>query len=143
MIKSSCIILSIWSVLNIIASLVVVLLPVIFSDGTAPALVENISPNNVAEINNNILLNANSIAVFANMLNISCSISILYIVWTGLINAKKSALITLFIILSIILFAGIAADYVSTNYHPMVNMISAVILYGGLFLALPGVIKHD
>lgn len=132
LLKIGCLVLSLWSALNLLASLLVVLIPVVFFGEIAPALIDSLSDSEVLNLNDSVVRNANGIAVFANGVNIAfCSIMLIAI-WHGLYRRVKWVFWALLLSLSLISFAGFAADYVAGFPHPEVNAISGAILAVGL-----------
>jgi len=141
MLKLGCSIISLWAILNIFASFIVVLMPILVSGESAPALLESLSKITISSIDSQVLSNANSIAVFANTLNIAISISVLFIVWFGLYKGQKWSLVALVIILSLMLCSGFFADYVSKHDHTFINLASGVIMFAGLFFSAIAIYK--
>ncbi|MGH1428609.1 MAG: hypothetical protein ACRBEE_11770 [Arenicella sp.] len=141
MLKAGCLIISLWAILNLLASLFVVLIPVLISNESAPALLESLSKDLIVGINQQVLANANSIAVFANVLNIAISISLLFIVWFGLFKKLKWSFVAVVIILSLMLASGFFADHVSRNNHTWVNFVSGAIMCIGLLFSAIGIFK--
>ncbi len=141
MLKIGCSIISLWAVLNLLASLILVLIPVLGLGESAPALLESLSTATIKNIDPKVLSNANSIAVYANTLNIAASISILFIVWFGVYNKKKWSLAALFLILSLMLSAGFFSDYVSKHDHIFINIVSGTIIFIGLLFSILGIYK--
>lgn len=135
MLKIGCLILSVWSVLNLGASLFVVILPVVFAGKNALALMDSVSGAEIAALSPQLLANANGIAVFANGLNIAFCALLLFAVWGGVYSRVKWAWLGVTVALAAILLAGVAADYVVGFLHPEVNLISGAIIAVGLGLS--------
>jgi|GEM_PF-1593773 len=132
LLRTGCVVLSVWSVLNILASLIVVIIPVVFGGETAPALLDSLSANEIQGLSDGIERNANGIAVFANGLNIAFCTLALFAIWQGLHKKMKWVFWALLVSLSLNVLAGTLADYVVGLLHPEVNIISAAILAVGL-----------
>ncbi|MGH1538820.1 MAG: hypothetical protein ACRBHB_00225 [Arenicella sp.] len=143
MLKIGCIILGLWSLLNLIASLVVVLIPVILLGENAPAVLESISERDINRVDSNIVNNANAIAVFANGVNVAFGMLSLSAIWCGLFQKIKWVFWALFSSLTAMWLTGIAADFVVGIRHPEVNIASGLILATGLICSAIAIFRQD
>ena len=139
---TGCIVLSIWSGLNLLASLFVVIIPVVFGGETAPALLDALSDAEIQSLSDGIKRNANGIAVFANGLNIAFCTMTLFAIWKGLYQGVRWVFWALLVSLTLTVLAGTAADYVVGLLHPEVNIISGGILTVGLACSAIAIFKQ-
>lgn len=143
LLRTGCIVLSIWSGLNLLASLFVVIIPVVIGGETAPALLDSLSDHEIQSLNDGIKRNANGIAVFANGINIACCTLIFFAIWKGLYQRVRWVFGALLVSLSLMVIAGTVADYVAGLPHPEVNMISGTIIAVGLACSAPAIFKKE
>jgi len=143
MLKVGCVMLSLWGFLNLIASLVVVLIPVVLTGKIAPALLESLNGSEIDSLTGQILNNANGIAVFANGVNVAFCILLLFAIWGGLYRKVKWVFWAILTSLTVIVAAGTAADYVAGLLYPEVNVISGCIIGLGLILVALTLFKEE
>ena len=140
MLKSGCIILSIWSALNIIPSIGIVV-GILFLGKNTPALTALLSDAEVNALGIAVLDTANSIAVFANGLNIGLCLLMLIAIWKGLFQKMTWAFWALVSASGFALLAGIGADVVVGTQFPEINAISGLILLTGFLLSAKEVFR--
>ena len=134
MLKTGSVILSIWSGLNLVPSLGILTL-VVFLDKNAPALSVLLTEDEISMLSADVLATANSIAAFANGLNVAFCILFLIAVWKGLMLKIEWVFWALLVSSAFALVAGIAGDYVVGTQFPEVNIISGMILAVGFACA--------
>ena len=137
MLKIGCAILSIWTVLNLIPS-GVILIDTIWGDGHTPGIYLLLTEEEVAGLEPDVVATMDSMAVFANDLNIAFCLVSLVTIWFGLIRRQKWAFWGLLAGFTFAVLAGVGADYEVGLAAPMVNVISAGILAAGLVCAAIG-----
>ena len=142
LLKTGCLMLSIWSLLNLLASLFVVVIPVVFGGEIAPALLDSLSDIEIHSLNEGIKRNANSIAVFANVMNIAFCTLTLFAIWQGLYRGVRWVFWALLVSLTLAVIAGSVADYVAGLLHPEVNLISGGIITVGLACSALAIFKQ-
>ena len=134
MLKAGSTILSIWCGLNIIPS-IGILASILFLNGNTPALTALLSASEVSALDSDILATANSIAVFANGLNVALCLLFLIAIWKGLFLKMKWVFWALVSASIFALIAGAGADYVVGTQFPEINVISGLILAVGFLCA--------
>lgn len=140
---TGCIILTLWALLNALASLFVVIVPVVFFAGNAPALLAGLNEAQIKAIPPAVIENANSIAVFANGVNVAFCVLLLCAIWLGLWRGVRWVFWALSASLIAAFLAGVASDYVAGNDHPEVNLISGLILITGLLFSAKGLFNKQ
>ena len=130
MLKIGCAILSIWTVLNLIPS-AFILVDTVFLDGHSPGFYLLLTEEEVGSLEPDVVATMDSIAVFANGLNIAFCLVSLFTIWCGLIRGQKWAFWGLLAGFTFAVLAGVGADYEVGLAAPMVNVISAGILATG------------
>lgn len=130
MLNIGCWILSVWSTLNLVASLKIILDTLLYGQHT-PALFLILTESDVDALSNESLATIDSIALFANGLNVAFCILAIGLVWAALSQLKTWAFFLLFAGFLAAWLAGVAADFAVGNAAPWVNIISlALILFG-------------
>ena len=137
MLKIGCAILSIWTVLNLIPSGMIIV-DTIFSGGHTPGLYLLLTEDEVSSLEPDVVATMDSIAVFANGLNIAFCLLALFTIWHGLRRRQRWAFWGLLAGFTFAVLAGVGADYEVGWAAPMVNVISAAILMVGFTCAAMG-----
>ena len=109
---------------------------------TAPALLDSLKDPEIQSLTEGIKRNANSIAVFANGLNIAFCTLTLFAIWKGLYHGVRWVFWALLVSLSLSVITGTVADYVAGLLHPEVNMISGGIITVGLACTAIAIFKQ-
>lgn len=138
--KAGCIVLTLWTTLNLIPSGIIVVSTMFFG-GHTPALSLRLSEDEVEALSPDVLATLDSIAVFANCTNVAFCIVALVVIWMGLYRRHRWALWALLAGFGFALLAGVGADYEVGFAAPWVNAISAGILAIGLGLAAVGLFR--
>ncbi|MEM7583177.1 MAG: hypothetical protein AAF560_07340 [Acidobacteriota bacterium] len=134
MLKIGCWILTLWSALNLAASLKIVV-DTLFRGGHTPALYLLLSESDVQALATDTLSTLDSIAVFANGLNVAFCALALCLIWRGLGRHKSWSFAALLLGFSAAWLAGVAADFVVGTAAPWVNVASFAILFIGFALS--------
>ena len=137
MLRIGCIVLTAWTVLNLIPSAAIVV-NTIFRDGHTPALYLLLTEEEVGDLEPDVLATLDSIAVFANGLNLAFCLVSLFTIWKGLYCRRVWAFWGLLAGFSLALLAGVGADYEVHTAAPMVNVISGGILGLGFAISAFG-----
>ncbi|MCG8461415.1 MAG: hypothetical protein MI919_34465 [Holophagales bacterium] len=101
-----------------------------------------LSPDEVGELDAELLATVDSIAAFANGMNLGFSLLGIAIVWLGLHRRARWAFWVLLAGLAAALLAGVAGDFLVGRVAPQVNRISAVSLAAGFVCAGLGLLRH-
>ena len=142
MLRIGCILLTAWTVLNLIPSAAIVI-STLFGDGHTPALYLLLTRVEVERLSPDVLATMDSMAVFANGTNIAfCSVS-LWVIWVGLYRRRAWAFWGLSTGFTVALLAGVGADYEVGTAAPMVNVISGSILALGLTISAVDLFRHE
>ena len=141
MLKLGCVVLSLWLIVNLAASCVV-LADTLTGHGHTPALYALLSPDEVGQLDPETLSTLDSIAAFANGMNLSFSLLALAVVWLGLRRRARWAFWALLAGLLGALLAGVAGDFLVGWVAPQVNLITAVWLAAGFVCAGLGLFRH-
>lgn len=142
MLRIGCILLTTWAALNLVLSTAIVI-DTIFRGGHTPALQSILTEQEIGELSPEILATMDSIAVFANGLNVAFCLVSLFVIWEGLFRRRVWAFWGLLSGFSLALLAGIGADHEVGNVAPMVNVISGGILLLGLGFAAMDIFRRD
>lgn len=134
MLRLGCIILTAWIVLNIVPSVFIVA-NTMAQTGHTPALYTLLNENDVNQLNAETLATIDSIAVYANGMNIGFCLLSLATIWMGLIRRLRWTFWALLLGFSAALLAGVGADISVGVVLPQINVISGVILSFGFALA--------
>lgn len=137
MLKTGCVVLSLWTVLNLIPS-AWILLSTGFLDGDSPAITQILTAEEVATLSNKVRASINSVAVYANGLNSAFCLTAFFVIWRGLHGRSSWAFYCLVVGFSTALLAGFGSDQVLGTLHPEVNIISSLIIVFGLTFAAIG-----
>ncbi|MEM7478181.1 MAG: hypothetical protein AAF483_24605, partial [Planctomycetota bacterium] len=137
MLKLGCWVLTVWAALNCMAS-VKIILETLLLNGHTPALFLLLSSADVKSLSPETLATIDSIAIFANGLNVAFCILALGLVWTGLANKQSAAFALLLAGFTAAWAAGFLADLAVGLAAPWVNIVSFLILGFGLAAAAIG-----
>ncbi len=140
MLKIGCVILSLWTILNLVPSLLI-LINTIFRGGHTPALYAVLNEEQVNGLSAEVLATLDSIAVFANGTNIAFCLVSLFAIWMGLNRRQNWSFWGLLAGFTAALLAGLAADYMVGTVAPQVNAISAGILVLGFVFVVVGLLQ--
>lgn len=140
MLKSGCIVLSLWVVVNLFASIYVVA-DTLLLGGHTPAITAILSVDDVSRLSSETLATIDSIAIFANGINIAFSVVSLFVIWMALIRKVRWAFWGLLGSFSVALMTGVLADYQVGSAAPEVNVISGVILLAGFMAVAPALLR--
>ena len=142
MLRSGCIVLSLWSLLNLIPSAVIVVSST-FWDANTPAIGQILSAEEIRSLTPSERASLNSVAVFANGLNIALALATISMIWFGIMRRQKWAFYATCLSLSCAVMAGALGDRLVGYTHPEISLISAAILMVGAVLAGFGVHRTD
>ena len=134
MLRSGCLVLSLWAFLNLLPS-AWILVTTSFFEGDSPAIDQILDDEEVAALSSKERTSINSVAVYANGLNAAFCGMALFVIWFGLKRRAKWAFWGLAFGFSMAWLAGTLGDYVLGLVHPEINVISALILVLGLGLS--------
>ena len=140
MLKAGCVVLSVWSVLNLIPSSWIVV-SILFRGGNAPGLYALLTQDQVRALAPDVLASANSIGVFANGLNVAYCLLFTIAVWKGLAQRIEWVFWALLASGIFALVAGVGADHTVGTQFPEVNLISALLLAVGLGCCAPSIFR--
>lgn len=133
MLRTGCILLTIWTLLNLVPSLWIIV-STVFLDGNSPAIYQILSTQEVKNLTSNERTSINSVAVYANGLNVAFCCAALFVIWCGLYLRSTWAFACLVSGFTFAVLAGTLGDFVLGTVHPEINAISALILAVGFFL---------
>lgn len=142
MLRAGCILLTIWTLLNLVPSSMIAL-STLFFDGHTPALTLLLTPGDVETLSPEVLATLDSIAIFANLTNVAFCSLVLAIVWMGLHRRQRWAFWSLLAGFVLALLAGVGADYAVGFAAPWVNGISGAVLGLGLAIAAAGLFTRE
>lgn len=114
-----------------------------FFDGDSPAVFQILSDEEVHALSSDVRTSINSVAVYANGLNVAFCALALAVTWLGLHRRVRWAFWGLLVGFVAALLAGVSGDYVLGNVHPEVNVISGLILVFGFTLAAVGLFRNS
>ena len=140
MLKLGAVILSIWGGLNLLPSFGILVL-ILFQNKNAPALSVLLSEEEITALSADAIAAVNSIAAFANGLNVVFCLLFLIAIWKGLNRKVEWVFWALLISSFFALMAGIAGDYVVGTQFPEVNVLSGLILVVGFICSAVGIFK--
>ena len=140
MLKTGTIILSIWAGLNLHPSFGILIL-ILFQGKNAPALSVLLSEEEISGLSSDLLATVNSIAAFANGLNVAFCLLFLFAIWRGLNRKIEWVFWALLLSTVFALLAGIAGDYIVGTKFPEVNVISGLILAVGFICSAIGIFE--
>ena len=141
MLKLGSMLLSLWSVLNLLPS-TWILASILFRGGNAPGLTGVLTEPQVRALGREALAAANSIAVFGNGLNVAFCLLFTVVVWQGLVRRSAWAFRALSASALVALLAGIGADHVVGTRFPAVNVVSGLLLAAGFSCCAPTVFRR-
>lgn len=142
LLKMGQVLLSLWAVLNLVASMVIIV-GVVGFEQNAPAVHQLFDEQEVLEMDPRIRDSLNSVAVFANGLNAAFSLLALVVIWIALQQRKQWALFALAASFVIAWLAGTLGDYVVGNQHPEISVVSGLIVVVGILLAACSIVDRD
>lgn len=142
MLRIGCWILTTWAALNLVASLKVVI-DTLFLGGHTPALFLLLTEADIQALSPDVLATMDSIAVFANGLNIAFCLLALLVIWRALFNRHRWGFGGLLLGFLVAWGAGTAADGVVGFAAPWVNVVSLGMLGVGFFFAGFGFFKKE
>lgn len=140
MLKTGTTILSIWAGLNLLPSFGILIL-ILFQGKNAPALSVLLSEEEISGLSSDLLATVNSIAAFANGLNVAFCLLFLFAIWRGLNRKIEWVFWALLLSTVFALLAGIAGDYIVGTKFPEVNVISGLILAVGFICSAIGIFE--
>ena len=140
MLKLGAVILSIWGGLNLLPSSGILVL-ILFQNKNAPALSVLLSEEEISGLSSDLLATVNSIAAFANGLNVAFCLLFLFAIWRGLNRKIEWVFWALLLSTVFALLAGIAGDYIVGTKFPEVNVISGLILAVGFICSAIGIFE--
>ena len=130
MLKTGAIVLSTWSALNALPSLGILFL-VLCRDGNAPGFTTSLTEAQIAGLPLEVLAAANSVALYANGLNVALSVLFVACIWNGLVHGVKWVFWAISAAATLTVLAGIGGDYLVGTRHPEVNLISLALVAVG------------
>lgn len=134
MLRIGCIILTLWTVLNLVPSSWI-LISTVFLDGDSPAVFQILDENDLAGLTAKERTSINSVAVYANGLNAAFGVTSLFVIWKGLYRRQTWCFWCLVIGFGTALLAGVLGDFVLGTIHPEINIVSGAMLIAGLALS--------
>lgn len=134
MLRIGCIVLSLWALLNLLPS-AWILVSTTFLDGDSPAIFQILDDHEVAALSAKERTSINSVAVFANGLNIAFCSTALFLVWFGLARRLRKVFWCLVFGFGMAWLAGALGDSVLGTVHPEISLASGGILLVGLGFA--------
>ncbi|HBE69245.1 MAG TPA: hypothetical protein DDW52_13940 [Planctomycetaceae bacterium] len=134
MLRLGCVILTIWVVLNLIPAAYIVVTTA-WMGVDSPAVGQILDPQEQKLLTAKERISINSVAVYANGLNIALSTTVLSLVWFGAYRHVRWAYWSACVGLTLAVVAGSLGDYVVGTVHPEVSWISAIILFSGALLS--------
>ena len=138
MLRAGCIILTIWALLNLILALYIVFSTTLW-DIDSPAVGQILSQAEISSLTAKERTSINSVAVYANGLNIALSLTVTLTIWFGVYRGMKWAFISTCMGLGFAVIGGALGDYVLGTVHPEISLLSAAILIVGGVLAGVGI----
>lgn len=142
MLKIGSIVLSLWAVLNLVPSFAI-LVNTVLLDGNSPAIYQILDDEQVRTLGTEIRSSINSVAVYANGLNVALCLLALFVIWRGLNRRVRWTFWGLLVGFATALLAGTAGDYVLGTVHPEVSMISGIILALGFACSAKGLFRSS
>ena len=142
MLRTGCWVLTTWTASNLILSIKIVW-DTLLGSGHSPALFLILTETEVDALGPDTLATLDSIAVFANGLNIAFCALALCLIWRGLFRRQAWSFGALLVGFLAAWFAGAAADFVVGTVAPWVNVVSFVILATGFVFSAVGLFKRQ
>lgn len=130
MLKLGCLLLGLWSVLNLAPS-AWILYSVLGRGENAPGLTAVLTGSQIQAIEAEALAAANSIGVPANGLNVAFCLLFVVLIWKGLLRKARWVFWTMAASSLIAVLGGVGADYMVGTRNPEINLISALLLAVG------------
>ncbi len=140
MLRAGCVALSLWLLLNLVPSAIIVV-RTLTGDGHTPALYMLLDQAEVDALDERVLATLDSIAVYANSTNVALALLALAVVWLALAQRSVWAFWVLLLGFSCSFCAGIAADAVVGFVFPEVNALSGLILVAGFGFSALGIFR--
>ncbi|GAB5404953.1 MAG: hypothetical protein Aurels2KO_31840 [Aureliella sp.] len=134
MLRLGCIILTIWVVLNLVPATYIVFATT-WLDVDSPAVGQILNSQEIESLSPKERISINSVAVYANGLNISLSVTVLSLIWFGVYRRIAWAYWSACFGLAFAVLGGGLSDFVLGTVHPEVSVISALILFVGAVLS--------
>ena len=122
MLRFGCIVLTIWVVLNLIPATYIVVTTTWFN-ADSPAVGQILSSQELELLSPKERTSINSVAVYANGLNIALSVTVLSLIWFGVFRRMTWAYWSACVGLAIAVLAGGLGDFVLGTVHPEVSLI--------------------
>jgi len=127
MLKLGCLLLGLWSVLNLAPSSWI-LFAVLARGENVPGLTAALTESQIRGIEAEALAAANSIGVYANGLNVAFSMLFAALIWKALLRRKKWAFWAMAASSLVAVLGGVGADHVVGTRNPEINFVSAMLL---------------
>lgn len=140
MLKTGSIIITIWSSLNFLPALYVVI-GILFLGNHPPGLYAILNEENIKSMSPEILATVDSIGLFANLSVVALNLLILIAIWKGLNQRILWVFWALLAAITFAILAGVAADYAVGYAFPEVNIASTLILVTGFVFSAIGLFK--
>lgn len=142
MLKFGSVLLSLWSALNLLPSAWILVL-ILFHGRDAPALSALLTQAQLSTLEPQVRATANSIAVFANGLNVAYCLLFTITIWMGLARRVRWCFWALSSSALAALLAGVGADHVVGTLFPQVNLLSGLMLAVGFALCAGPVLRQN
>lgn len=142
MLQLGSLVLSFWTVLNLIPSLAI-LVNTLLLGGNSPAIYQVLDHEEVELLSTKVRASINSVAIYANGLNVAFCLLALFVIWFGLYRRIRWAFWALLAGFTSALFAGTAGDHVLGLVHPEINILSAILLAVGFLLVAMGLFRDS
>jgi hypothetical protein len=136
--KLGSLLLSLWSVLNLLPSAWILVL-ILLREQNAPALSVLLTEAQIRGLGHEYLATANSMAVFANGLNVAFCLLFTIGIWKGLAGRVRWVFWALLASAFVALLAGVGGDYVVGTRFPQVNVVSGLLLGAGFACCARGI----
>ena len=128
--------------MNLIPS-AVILANTMFLDGNSLAIYQILDDEQVEALSTDVRTSINSIAVYANGLNVALSLLALFVVQRGLNKRVPWAFWSLLVGFTTAFLAGAAGDYVLGTVHPEISIMSGAILAFGFVCSAIGLFRNS
>lgn len=137
MLKVGCCVLTLWAGLNLLASGKIIV-DTVLKRGHTPAIYLILSESEVNALHPDVLATIDSIAVFANGLNIAFCTVALFLIWRGLVRRRRWSFLALLCGILAAWTAGVAADFIVGNVAIWVSVVSFLFIAIGFFAVAIG-----
>ena len=137
MLRVGCIILTTWVLLNLIPASYIVI-STTFWGVDSPAIGQILSAKEIQALTQKERTSINSVAVYANGLNVALSLTVVSLIWFGIYRRLRWAFWSVCFGLGLAVIGGALGDWVLGNVHPEISLISALILALGASFAWIG-----